>query len=773
MKLLNIIIFIFFLSFSTFSLAQISFNQKVLVEKNDTAGVDNDGFFLNGVTFNNDGTKMFTVFQDADSPHTYSHVSEYNLGTPFDISTSIFAGDDEKCRLNTDDTTTGPVNRVYDIKFSNDGMKLFVARGSSGDNGADHDRVFGFELSSPFDVSTCSFSNNQTSGLDSASLQNGSNAGNTAEAKLGRKEVRLQGFDISKDGTKLFAIFHSVLSAANGPNTRLLEYTMSTAFDLTTISLVTSGGIELEDETANPHGMVFSPDGTRLWTLDHTGASQDVTQISLDVAYSTNSFTIDGTVSIRHLNGTNSFDQPRGIAFSALGLKMYIGTDQANPGDDGGNHVNEIDLACPFNIVSSASCKSYTSKGRTAMAEAQAELAKRTINLSTNSALNRLKWIRRNKDKQNLSNQNIKLNFSNNLISSISQLPITSFKKIVSSKNKDKSDQKYFYWSEGSVSIGRIGDTSISQSKRIEANSLTFGFDKLTDEQGIQGYAFRFGNDETTLNLGESELDSETFNITYYSSAPIKNDNKLIDRIFGIGKIRSDILTNIDGKKFTADRNGNQIYGTVKIKDEFKRNNLIFIPSGQFDIGHTLLDRYEESGQNNGVIVDKQHVKTKNLRATIAVTQDLSNDKYEFKRHGKIEYLADLDRSSDFKYNYNFDKETKYAEKLHTGSLHNINAEIGLDIVFPNRYSIFIIYERNQTIKSAHSAQNDNLYIAIGYLPYEGAEYAFTINGSENLLSKLEFKKNVNGLNLSFNVNDDLTNLGDNREANIVLNKVF
>jgi len=65
------------------------------------------------------------------------------------------------------------------------------------------------------------------------------------------------------------------------------------------------------------------------------------------------------------------------------------------------------------------------------------------------------------------------------------------------------------------------------------------------------------------------------------------------------------------------------------------------------------------------------------------------------------------------------------------------------------------------------------LYIAIGYLPYEGAEYAFTINGSENLLSKLEFKKNVNGLNLSFNVNDDLTNLGDNREANIVLNKVF
>ena len=169
----------------------------------------------------------------------------------------------------------------------------------------------------------------------------------------------------------------------------------------------------------------------------------------------------------------------------------------------------------------------------------------------------------------------------------------------------------------------------------------------------------------------------------------------------------------------------------------------------------------------------KQHVRSKKIRAGLSAVEDLSNDKYTFKRHGKVEYVADIDRSSNFKYTYVGDSSVSFNDTLHSDALHNLNGEIGLDIVFTNRYSIFIIYERNQTIKSAHSAQNDNLYIAIGYLPYEGAEYAFTINGSENLLSKLEFKKSVNGLNLSFNVNDDLTNLGDNREANIVLNKVF
>ena len=755
----KILIIFFFLIPNSISLAQITYVHQAFVA--------DDSDHLQGIEFNVDGTKMFILYRAAKSDNKKTHVNEYNLSKPFDVSSKVYAGDDERCIIEKvgDNGPEGGQNK-YDLEFSSDGKSFFFV---SSANGTNANGIFKYNLTSPYDVSSCEFAeqNKNLGSTADPNLQNGSNAGDMLGAI---QKNRPQGVEINDDGTKIFVIYNGHgTDNAGTRNTRLLEYDLSTPYSLSTMSLVTDAGIELEDECENPMGIRFSNDGKRLWCVEHGNAASDVVQISLDVAYSTSSFTIDGEVRITNFGGTSNLSQPRGIAFSQLGLKMYIGSDRTI---NGGDEVVEFDLDCPFNIISSATCQTYVSKGRTSMAEAQAELAKRTINLSTNSALNRLKWIRRNKDKQNLSNQNIKLNFSNNLISSISQLPITSFKKIVSKKNKDKSDQKYFYWSEGSVSIGRIGDTSISQSKRIEANSLTFGFDKFTEKKGIQGYAFRFGNDETTLNLGESELDSETFNITYYSSAPIKDDNRLVDRIFGIGKIRSDILTNIDGKKFTADRNGNQIYGTIKIKDELRKNNFIIIPSGQFDIGHTLLDRYEESGQN-GVIVDKQHVKTKNLRATLAVVEDLSNDKFEFKRHGKIEYLADLDRSSDFKYNYNFDKETKYAEKLHTGSLHNINAEIGLDIVFPNRYSIFIIYERNQTIKSAHSAQNDNLYIAIGYLPYEGAEYAFTINGSENLLSKLEFKKNVNGLNLSFNVNDDLTNLGDNREANIVLNKVF
>ena len=761
--LLKIFFALLFFVTSTAAIADVSFIEKTQISRGTSGvngGVDTEGDHVTGLFFHPDGTKLYAV-STGDFVEGFTHVSQYNLSIPFEISTLSFAGDDKKCRLTTSDTDRGPVGRIFDLKFSKDGTKLFVVRGANGNN-EDDDRVFRFDLSSAYDLSTCS-NQHQTSKLDASGDDNMFNGSNAGDETAKTSNTRLQALDFNNDGTILYLLVNAY---GAGMDDRLLQYNLSSPYDISSMTIDTNEGIALTN-TNNSMGMYISPDGKRFWAVNH---GDTVTQFSMSVPYSSSTATLDGEFALRNLGETANFAQPRGITFSANGLTMYVGTDRTNNSDNGGDHVKAIDLICPFNLFSSADCKTYTSKDRTAMAEAQAELAKRTINLSTNSALNRLKWIRRNKDKQNLSNQNIKLNFSNNLLSSISQLPISPFKKIVATKNNNDSDQKYFYWSEGSVAIGKVGDTSIASSKNINANSLTFGFDKLTEKNGIGGFAFRFGNDETTLNLGESELDTETFNITYYSSAPMKNDNKLIDRIFGIGKIRSDIHTSVDGKKFTADRNGNQIYGTIKVKDELKINNFIFIPSGQFDIGHTLLDKYEENITNGGIIADKQNVRTKNLRATIAVVEDLSNEKYEFKRHGKIEYLADIDRSSDFKYKYIFDKETSYSEKLHVGSLHNINAEIGLDIVFPNRYSLFIIYERNQALGSSH---NENLHIALGYLPYEGAEYTFTINGSENLLSKLEFKKNVNGLNLSFNVNDDLTNLGDNREANIVLNKVF
>ena len=53
---------------------------------------------------------------------------------------------------------------------------------------------------------------------------------------------------------------------------------------------------------------------------------------------------------------------------------------------------------------------------------------------------------------------------------------------------------------------------------------------------------------------------------------------------------------------------------------------MTIIPSGQIDFGHTILNKYSETGSEGATFSD-QHVRTRNLRGALAFVEDLSNEK--------------------------------------------------------------------------------------------------------------------------------------------------
>ena len=119
---------------------------------------------------------------------------------------------------------------------------------------------------------------------------------------------------------------------------------------------------------------------------------------------------------------------------------------------------------------------------------------------------------------------------------------------------------------------------------------------------------------DVDVGMGGSGIDTDTFNLTYYSTTPIENDTKSEDIVIGFGKLDLDILTVLDGKHIKANRNGRQVYFTNKFKDEIKKDNFILIPSFQADVGHTILDGYTESGTGAIKVERSKHtnIKTKN-----------------------------------------------------------------------------------------------------------------------------------------------------------------
>ena len=754
MSLIKKILLIFFLLFP------ISNSWGAIITEVDDQVFDDGGSnSMSGIHFNDDGTKMFLLYQGGTHGDDHTYINQYNLSTPFDISTATYAGDSARCYLDYGDATGSGTNRVFDLEFSSDGLKLFTVYGSGSNiGGADRDGIYRFDLTSAFDISTCTFANTTTD-LDSADLQDGSLAGDRlgATETIKQKGNRSQGISFNDDGTKVFISHKATDASGTG---RILEYNLSTAYDVSTLTLNTNAGIQVGSGSNNYMTMTFGLDGKRIFVVDHNGYT--VTQITIGSSFDLSSTsTTDGTVNLHTLTSSN-VSQPRGIAFSTNGLKMFITVDSSKRGTE---DVFEYDLPCPFNIIA-GNCPSIAkNKDRTGIAIAQMEIAKRTIDHSTDTALNRLKWIRRNKDKQNLTNLNINFNFTNQKLASLTKVVKTSASKI----KKTNEEKDIFYWSEGSFAIGRIGDTSIASTRKIDTDAVTLGADKFTNDNGIKGLAFRIGRNNIDVGNSGSNLDTDTYNITYYTTSPIKDDTKFLDTVIGFGSLNSDILTMLDGKKLIAQRTGNQLYGTLRIKDEIKKDNLTYIPSGRFDIGHTILQDYDEKG-TGAVHVEEQHIRSKKIRAGLAAVEDLSDDDYTYKRHGKIEYVADIDRSSNFKYTYSGDTSSSFNDTLHSGSLHNISGEVGVDIVLPSSFSIFLIYERDQALGSGYT---DKIHIAIGYLPNKETNYAFSIDGSDEFKSNYVLSKNINDYLIDFKLTNDLMSPKDYDEASFNLIRKF
>ena len=148
-----ILILLFILPISNSFAAMVTHNQTVTVS-GSSSGV------VAGIEFNNDGTKMFTSYAQPNNGWGNPHfIQEYNLSTPYDISTRVYRGDSERCELTG--THTGNQYQLYDLDFSSDGMKFFIVLRNPGNDTTAGDRVYGFDLTSPYDVSTCSLATSQ------------------------------------------------------------------------------------------------------------------------------------------------------------------------------------------------------------------------------------------------------------------------------------------------------------------------------------------------------------------------------------------------------------------------------------------------------------------------------------------------------------------------------------------------------------------------------------------------------------------------------------
>jgi uncharacterized protein YhjY with autotransporter beta-barrel domain len=688
LKFISLLLIFFLTSFKAFG-AVSSFVDDIDVPKNSDKGQNSPS----GITFNPDGTRMFIAGFSAN------RVIQYTLSTPFDISEATFLTN-SFCNIG------GEALDGTNIEFNSDGTKFFLT-----DMGDDDVEIY--SLTTAYDISTCVSQGNKSFTLDSS--------------------PNLRAITFSNDGKNIYLLDR----ASNG---HVFQYSLSSPYDLSNETLVKnfspSGG-GLIANGGDVRGIKFSSDGSKMYIT--TGEGDTINEYSLSTP-----FNLAGTVTyVGSYNTSEELTQVWGITFNTDGSKMFIMDYDTDKTSD----VHEYNLSCGFGVVK---CIDPTAnKDDVASAESQSEAAKKLIQHTTYPVLNRMEWLRRNTNRLNLTNQNIKFQFNNEILNSLTEelIPLYFSNNNSSDLNQNSS---WSFWSEGTISIGKIGDTSNSSSKDINTSAITFGADKRSEDNIMRGIALRFGSDDVDVGDLGSALDMSSFSLTFYESKP-KGGERFTDHLLGLSFINSDLLNNSGSTSTDGERYGEQLYGSLSLRDTFSKNKLNFTPKIKINYGITHFGEYTETGAA-GLNLKFEDQYIGNFTSSIGASLD---NTYELKVGSLIpyfdfEYYADMSPSSQQKFSYESDGSA-YTFKNINNATHNIIGGIGFDLISNNGLTLMTKYTRDQ----AKDSKNDNFVIALDYKNSQRSLYSMTFQDS---LAKLSHNKELDNFQINLDSHYELFN---------------
>ena len=650
-----------------------------------------------GLAFNADGTKMFVVGINA------LNVNEYTLSTGFDVTTASFV---DGFDISSQDASPD------DIAFNTDGTKMFML-GFRGDD------VNEYTLSTGFDVSTASF-------VDRFSIVG--------------QERSPTGIAFNTDGTKMF------VSGQTSDNVN--EYTLSTGFDVSTASFVDSFDVSGQD--SSPQALAFNSDGTKMFVLGKT--ADDVNEYTLSTGFDV---TTASFVDSFDVSGQET--QPTGLAFNADGTKMFV---VGVVGDD----VNEYSISCGFQVTASSTCDSSSSssdpttdKDVIALIDAQVQGSKRLAEQTTNSILDRITYVR-SQDTIDQASQDVNISFSNSDLTLVTSL--ISMPKI-SNLNPFQGLQtnEWSTWTNADVTIGRTGDTSLSSVQDISIQGVSLGADRKIDDDKIYGLSIRFANDDTDIGNVGTKISTQSVNLSVYGSRYLDNDT-FMDGVVGAGYMQSDLVRKSGSNTLNGDREGNQIFGSLKFGKQIKQSQFNIAPYGKIHSSYTQLEGYSETG-TDALKFDALEIGATSGSVGLEIDQLIKYQESSVKPRFKLEYGKEIGTDSTQDMYYVSDTSTKYSHTSDQKDRDVMTAGIGFDFVHDNGLTLSTDYERKQNEDNDYF---DSVFITANFLSRKESQYSLSFQGSDgDLVSQLEASKRLGLVDIKAQLENDFNTSANNQ----------
>jgi hypothetical protein len=246
----------------TVSMSDVTYDSKSFT-------VTGNGQYNLDLAFNDDGTKMYVLKFTTDTLYQYS------LSTAWDVSTASY--DNVSFSLSSQDGTP------YSFTMTPDGTKIIV-------QGNSNSAIFQYSMSTAFDLSTISY--------DSVSLS-------VSSVHLSNGKVRF-----GQSGEKMF------LKGGND----VYQYSLSTAYDISTGSY-DNVSFDVSSQVSTPLAFAFDLSGEKMYAVGL--GNTKVHQYSLSTAFDISTASYDSVT----LNYSSQVSKGGPMVFSPSGHKFYLTTD--------------------------------------------------------------------------------------------------------------------------------------------------------------------------------------------------------------------------------------------------------------------------------------------------------------------------------------------------------------------------------------------------------------------------------------------------------------
>ena len=611
------------------------------------------------------------------------------------------------------DRTENPL----DVAFSDDGLKVFTANShmQSALNLSMNTLSIEFELNA-VDTQDELGSNNNGKGCDALDgFDHRDVDGVSAGSALNNIKIVDEG--------KIFFLLTGQQGATNHNRSgygsqpaELLKYNLSTPNDFTTASF------EIEHDFSNSIGSVaFSRDGTKLFALEDTGDTPNLTTFSLpgpfDISSLTQIHTVDLSSAYDFMNEDGTSDKNAlDIEFSDDGSAMFImmNNDLESGRDEsyiyqfrlGSNYdISSASLVGKWNIVFDSTSSGYgmpqgftfSSDGMkmfivqiqsgagvdrifsyslecpyglvecvsnsTSSMGAQVELAKQNITLNVSTIFKRFEWIKRNRDQEKFSSANINFSYSNPLLESLAMSLEPNTKKaletLVSKKEKKEKNSKWSTWSLVDLSISNLDKLGFEKAKTVKSLGLTYGADRKFGNNRFLGWAIRYGDGESNIHQSKQNTELESLTLNLYGIVPT-NENRYINAVVGLSALR---FNNKYLSKLSGERNGKQAFTSINYRTKNTYGSLNVTPTGKFTYGVTRLSEYTDFISNtiNSPTIDIRYAEDtfRSGELTAGFLFDMDKMIYE---DGSLQMMGGIevlyDLTPSIDYKYTYQGET-------------------------------------------------------------------------------------------------------------------